>query len=164
MQRERNYLKDIEIDENDLEKEWVEHPSNVMHYHDVFADAQYNRDILKTKLEKVSARLDLEVRKDWSKHFDSKPTEAAIKSYLILHKDYCEAEETYLEAVKVMTSITGVKSAFEHKKTALQNIVSLRVMGYHSEPRNLIRDEKIKTAKREETHKELTKKMKKRRK
>lgn len=134
---DRDYNKDIQIDENDLENEWIEHPSIVLYYNEAFSDAQYNRDKLKIKLDQTSAKLDSAVRKDWAKYgFESKPTETALRNYILLHPDYRKDELEHLKSVREVTLLTGVRSSFEHRKKALENIVSLRISGFHSEPRN----------------------------
>ena len=136
----RDYNKDIEIDENDLEGEWLVHPAIVMYYNKAFADAQYNRDKLKIKLDQESAKLDSDVRKNWKDlNFDSKPTENAIRSYILLHPNYRKAEIKHLKAIREVVMLTGVRNSFEHRKKALENIVSLRITGFHSEPRNKVK-------------------------
>ena len=136
----RDYNKDIEIDENDLEAVWLEHPAIVMYYNKALADAQYNKDKLKIKLDQESAKLDADVRKNWKElNFDSKPTENAIRSWIILHPTYRKAELRHLKAIHEVNNLTGVRSSFEHRKKALENIVSLRITGFHSEPRNKVK-------------------------
>lgn len=138
----RNYKLDIEIDENDLEGEWITHPSIYMHYSGILADAIKNRDDAKLKMEWIAANIDLDVRKHWdSKYkFTSKPAEGAIKNTILTNKKYLTAYRKYNKCVRIVNSMTGVKTAFEHKKHALGNLVSLQISGFHSEPRNKVRD------------------------
>jgi len=138
----RNYNLDIEVDENDLEGEWITHPSVFMHYTKLLADAIARRDDAKLKMEWIAANIDLDVRKHWQSKYDfaSKPAEGAIKNTILTNRKYLKAYRKFNKCVKVVNSLTGVKTAFEHKKHALGNLVSLQISGFHSEPRNKVRD------------------------
>lgn len=136
----RDYRKDIVIDESNLEKEWIEHPSLVLYYNELWVAAVFERDKKKIELETIAAQLDSKIRKNWERYFDSKPTEVAIKNYITSDPKYKKKERELLEAVKQANLMTGVKNSFEHRKNALQNIVSLRISGFHSEPRNVRKD------------------------
>ncbi|MCP4373932.1 MAG: hypothetical protein GY797_38385 [Deltaproteobacteria bacterium] len=137
----RNYNLDIEIDENDLEGEWLTHPSLYMHYARELASAIARRDDAKLKLDWIAANIDLDVRKHWQSKYDlEKLTEGAIKNTIMINKKYMKAYRRYNKCVKVVNSMTGVKTAFEHKKHALSNLVSLQISGFHAEPRNKVRD------------------------
>lgn len=143
----RNYKQDIEIDETDLEGEWLTHSSLYLHYSSLLAESIRNRDDAKLKMEWIAANIDLDIRKTWDTDegykkygFKSKPAEGAIKSTFMTNKKYVKAYRKYNKCVKIVNSMTGVKTAFEHRKHALANIVSLRITGIHSEPRNKVRD------------------------
>jgi len=60
--------------------------------------------------------------------------------------------------------MSGVKTAFDHKKHALGNLVALKIGGFYSEPRNIVRDvKKIQAVKgHEERKKQLNQRMKNR--
>lgn len=137
----RDYRIDIEIDENNLEDEWITHPSIYVHYSDLYADAVFRRDEAKLYLDWVDANLDLAIRKDYKKYgFESKPTEGGIRNKIITNKKHMEAAQKFNSASKSVNSMTGVKTAFEHRKHALGNLVSLKIGGFNAEPRNKIRD------------------------
>lgn len=144
----RDYKVDILIS-NDLENEWLTHPSTYMYYAEEFADACEDRDNAKLKMEWIAATIDLDIRKTWDTtkgykkyEFDKKPTEGAIKNTILIDKEYQTAYKTYNKAVKKVNSMTGIKTAFEHKKHALANLVSLKIGGFYAEPRNKIQDVK----------------------
>ncbi len=138
----RNYNLDIEVDENDLEGEWLTHPSIYMHYSQILSNAIAKRDDAKLRMEWIAAKIDLDVRKNWeSKYkFTSKPAEGAIKNTILTNKKYLKAYRNFNRCVKIVNSMTGVKTAFEHKKHSLSNLVSLAISGFHAEPRNKVRD------------------------
>lgn len=159
----RNFRKDVTIDPNNLEEEWVLHASLYLHYSDQYAEAFDEKEKAKQYLEWVYAKLDLAIRKNYKKFgFDSKPAEGGIKNTIIVHKKYQEALNKYNKANKIFTSFTGVKTSFEHRKHSLGNLVALKIGGFYSEPRNIVKD--VKKAQSVKGHKErkveLNKKMK----
>jgi len=133
---ERDYNKDISVDINDLEAEWIEQPSLFLHYAEAHADAIHERDIQKSKMEYTYAKMYSMIKKNWEKFFDIKPTEPAIKEFITSHKKYKKAERAFINSTRDVNVLLSAKNAFEHRKRALENLVSLRITGYHSEPKN----------------------------
>ncbi len=131
-----NYRKDIVIDETDLAKEWLEQPSLFLYYAEAHADAIDLRDKKKADMEYAYAREYAKIKDNWQEYFDSKPTEAAIKEFILNSEDYQAAEKSYLNANRDVNVLLAAKTAFEHRKRALENLVSLKISGFHSEPRN----------------------------
>jgi hypothetical protein len=130
-----------------------------------FAESSYQRDKAKLKLEWITAELDLAIRKNPKEFgFSAKPTEGGIKNTLILNEKYQKALQLYNRKTRDLNAMTGVKTAFEHRKHALGNLVALKIGGFYSEPRNKIQDlKKIQSIKgQEERKKELNEKLKKR--
>jgi len=151
--KNQDYVKDIRINEHDLESEWINQPSMMMEYNDLYAVAIFERDELKVKLEYTAAQLDAEIRKNYAKFgFDSKPTEAAIKNTIVCRKRYVDVMKKTLIANKQANLMAGVRTSFEHRKKALENLVTLKVTGFYSEPRNKARDIKEKKLTKHHTH------------
>jgi hypothetical protein len=138
----RNYNLDIEIDESDLEGEWLTHPSLFLHYSKILANAIKILDEEKLRLDWIAANIDLDVRKNWKKKygFETKPAENAIKNTILISKKYMAQQRVCHQKTKIVNNMKGVKTAFEHKKHALGNLVTMQVAGFHSEPRNQLRD------------------------
>lgn len=137
----RDYRQDIEVDETDLEGEWITHPSIYMHYSEIWAEAVADKDDAKLKMDWIAANIDLDVRKYWdTKYSLDKITEGAIKNTILISKKYLKSYREYNKCVKRVNSMAGVKTAFEHKKHALANLVSLKIGGFNAEPRNKIKD------------------------
>ncbi len=132
--------KVIKIDENNLEGEWAEQASYFLYFATAHAEALYIKDIKKSKLEYIYAIMYSNIKKDWSKLFDSKPTEPAIKAYIETNSKYKKAERTYINACKDANLMLSAKQALEHRKKALENKVSLKIGGFFSEPRNKNKD------------------------
>ncbi|MHA1574909.1 MAG: hypothetical protein ACTSXL_02045 [Alphaproteobacteria bacterium] len=147
----RNYDEDIKINENNIEEMWLEQPSLNMYYNDLYAASIFVRDRCKIQTEYIYAQLDTKIRQDWKSFgFESKPTETAIKNKILMQDEYKKIIYKTLKASKDANLMAGVKTSFEHRKHALSNIVSLRISGFHSEPRNIIKD--IKNKKVSENH------------
>jgi len=132
----RNYKADVQINPNDLEQEWLEQPNLFLHYAEAHVEAMHHKDIVKAKLEYIYSTMYLEVKSKWNTHFDQKPTEAAIKELINSDKKYSTANRKYIDACKEVNLFQNIKTAFDHRKRALENLVSLRITGFHSEPRN----------------------------
>jgi len=132
-----SYEKDVRIDNNDLTGEWLEQPTLMMKYNDLYAIAAFERDTLKVKLEYTSALVDSEIRKNFTEFgFVTKPTEAAIKNAVCMDKRYRKIAKDMLSAAKNANFMAGARVSFEHRKKALENLVTLLVTGLHSEPKN----------------------------
>jgi len=150
----RDYKQDILINEHDLEQEWIEQASHFLYYAEAHADSLHEKDLKKSKLEYAYANMYSKIKVNWEKHFDSKPTEPAIKEYILSRKQYKKAEREYIKACYDVNLMFAAKTAFEHRKLALSNLASLKIGGFYSEPRNKLQDIKnIRTNKKEKIEK-----------
>jgi hypothetical protein len=135
MRENRDYKEDIEINEADLENEWIMQPTLYLHYADAHADALHERDMAKAKLEYTYAKMYSDIKKNWEKYFDSKPTEPAIKEHILSSSDFKKVEAKYIKACYNANALLAAKTAFDQRKVALQNLVQLRVSGIYAEPK-----------------------------
>lgn len=133
-QNGQSYSEDVKIDSDNLEECWLEQPSLMQYYTEQHADAIKNRDLAKIRIDNVYAHLDHKVRTTWKNYFDSKPTESAIKSWVLSSPHYKKAQRLLIDATRTMNILSGVKSSFDHRKKALESLVYLKVAGFHSEP------------------------------
>jgi hypothetical protein len=131
----RDYKKDIKIDTSNLEDEWIKQPSLYLYYADAHAEALRERDLWKARLEYTYAKRYSSIKKDWEKYFDSKPTEAAIKEYILSLPAFKKIEAKYIEACYYVNTMLAAKTAFDQRKVALQNLVQLRISGFYAEPK-----------------------------
>lgn len=146
---ELNYRTEIQIDPNNLEDEWINQPSLYLKYSEAYANAVANKDRAKSNLEVVYANIDAKVRVDWDEFgFDSKPTEPAIKQFILKNAKYRNAIKSHVMAVKEANLMAGVKHSFDHRRKALENLVQLTISGFHSEPRIRKPQEKRRAAKK----------------
>ena len=61
-----------------------------------------------------------------------------------MQEEVIKAQEELNKKTKILNSFNGVKTAFEHRKHALGNLVALKIGGFYSEPRNIAKDVKKK--------------------
>ena len=132
---DRNLEKDLHIDESNLEQEWIEHASRYMYYAEAWSDAVKMKDLAKQKLDIIHAELDEYYRLNWDRYSEYKVTEASLESKIIRHEKYKKALAIYNKHNHNVNLLSSVKTAFEHRKKALENLVSLLITGFHSEPR-----------------------------
>lgn len=153
----RDFRQDIEINQDNLEEDWLTHPSLYLYYSDLYAEAIHKKDQAKLKLDLVTAKLDLDIRKNFKNYgFDSKPAEGGIKNTIIVQEETIKAQEELNKKTKILNSFNGVKTAFEHRKMALSNLVSLLIGGFYSEPRNQTKDiKKLQNKKAHNSHKKV---------
>ena len=132
---DRSYKKDLEINTEDLENEWVTQPSNYMYYAEALADAIYERDQIKTEVEFVESQLDNDIVKTWEQHYTKFPSEQMRRNKIVLSEKYQKVIAKLDKANHNVNLLTGARNAFEHKKNALGNLVTMNVSGFHSEPK-----------------------------
>ena len=131
----RNYKSDLDIDMNDLEGEWLKQPSLFMYYSEAHAEAIKERENAKNNLDIVDAQLDSEIRRDWEKHWTKSPTETAVKNWVLQHEKHKKALDLFNDKSHSVNLLQSAKSAFDHRRKALENLVTLLVTGFHSEPK-----------------------------
>lgn len=151
-----NYEKDLEININELHKEWLRQPSLYGRYAMEWADANKLLNKLKRELkvtekeakkaidEKFS-QLSFEARKGGEDKIGVKPTEASVQSWIISHPDYksvVEFQESYVEKVAQkfidaqydVDLLSEALKSLEQRKTALEQEVYLWGKKYFSGP------------------------------
>lgn len=132
----RDYKSDLKVNINQLEDEWLTQPSKYMYYAEALADAQLLKDEQKQRLEVCDAELDEQYRNKWDELYpDIKMTEAGVRSKILQDTNH-KKQQTLLNTItKNVNVLTSAKTAFEHRKKALENLVTLKVTGFHAEPR-----------------------------
>jgi len=128
------YEKDLTIDAEMLDVEWVKQPRLYMKYSELSAQADKECQKAKENLDAVVAQLDSEIRKTAQMN-ETKITEAAIRNTLILRPEYKKAFETYTEKTYQASIISAAVKAFEHRKKALESLVQLWIGSYFSGPK-----------------------------
>lgn len=126
----------IEIDEFNLEKEWVGQPALYLKYAEKAAKARLNLDEADSELELVTADLDKAIRGDPEKYGLEKITESGIKITVPLQDEYQEALKAVNEARYELGIVQAAVNALDHRKRALEKLVDLWQGSYFSEPKS----------------------------
>jgi hypothetical protein len=129
------YETDIEIDESALDIEWVEHASKMLKYTRIAAEAHKEANLAKARLDYVKARVDKEIRENPDAYgLGSRITEGSIASTIRLHEDFDEANRELIDKEFEYEVATGVVRSFDHRKSALENLVRLHGASYFAGP------------------------------
>jgi len=129
-----DYEKDIEIDAELLDSEWLDQPSKMLKYTKHCARMEKERDEAKEALELVKAELDKEIRTNPDKFKVEKITDKVVEATVQMQPAYKEANAEYLEAKFEYNVARGAVDAFDQRKTALENLVRLHNAGYFAGP------------------------------
>lgn len=137
-----NYDKDLEIDGDSLDEEWIKQPRLYMKYARASAEIAAERDHAKEVLDVVQAELDIDIRRNpqkynlpTDKNGIPKVTEGAIKSCILLSKEYKLVFDEYTKTKLEADIILAGLRAMEHRKKALEGLVQLYIGEYFSKPR-----------------------------
>ncbi len=141
----------FDIDINRLDEEWIHQPKMYFEYSEELTRAKEELERCKAQLEiagdelkEVRARLDLRIRKNPKKFFgvEINATEAAVSNRILVHPKYAIAkakiyqltEQLILANKKVSTFYSAIH-ALDHRKSALERLVSLHGQTYFSVPK-----------------------------
>lgn len=143
-----NYQKEVEIDESSLDLEWLNHPSKVLKVTELQAQLKKELDMASEELSCIKAELDLAIRRDPRKYGIEKITETAIGSATQMDENYQEATQKVIDARYEYQNAQGAVTAFDHRKSSLENLVKLLNQGYFagpSLPRNISEEKELKS-------------------
>jgi len=126
---------DLQIDENQLDTEWLNQPQLYYRYAAKAADARRDFDAAKDELEVTKAEVDQSIRSDPAKFGLTKLTEATVASAVIIQEEYQKAQENVRQARHRHDVYQAAVSALDHRRKALENLVTLFMANYFSKPR-----------------------------
>ncbi len=135
-----DYEKDVRIDPDALDVEWLNQSEIMLRYALHAADMRKAVDEAKERLEAGKAKIELSIRTDPEAYGLAKVTEAGIQSTILIQKEYSQLVVQYNEAKYENDIATGAVRAIDQKKTALENLVRLLGVSYFAgpqAPRNL---------------------------
>lgn len=124
-----------EIDHNALDVEWVNHPK-------VFMEVSSMLVMEKLKLKKLTMRLDVK-EADALKEiqeapenfgFPKKPTIPEVKAAVAVHEDVKAIRKKLIDQEYEVNMLSACVSSLEHKKRALESLVTLHGQNYFSGP------------------------------
>ncbi len=150
----------FEINLNRLDVEWVNQPKLFFEYASKLADAKREVEEKKAEVEITKAELSKAIR-EAPENFDIvKITEALVTSTILLQKDYQEVNQELIDVRHSADILQAAVSALDHRKSALERLVSLHGQNYFSPPQ--ASGENAKSAKDEMKRKRVKKSLKKR--
>jgi hypothetical protein len=145
MLEDLKYKEEILIDPNNLDLECLHQPSLFMKYSEMMAQAEANYDVSKRNLDRVIAKISLQIRKNKKLYIEGseKLTESMIQCLLDDDETIQDAQDEVGRCKHELKILTGIVSAFEQRKRSLNNLVTLYGQQYFSGPdtmRQLNRD------------------------
>lgn len=123
-----NYIKDVSIDIDHLDRCFIEQPVLAMQCQDVLSKKIREKDDLKLEIEVLEAEIDRDIRAKSTK----KPTEAEIKNLIILDPIRIEKIKEYNLLNEKINILRGAVNSFEHRKASLKSLTDLYFNGYFS--------------------------------
>ena len=135
-----DYSRDLEIDQNSLELEWLAIAGKIMAYSEAHVQAIFDRDRAKQRRDVAEAELDRQARSEPYpedlpiSEKTKQPTETAILNWVHKQDKYQAAQRERQEAEYVVNLLQAAVFAFQAKKMALENLVRLFGMKYYAEP------------------------------
>lgn len=132
------YEKEITIDKNQLDTEWLLQPKKFLEISKASVEAEDEVARAKDNLEIVEAELYAMYK---AQTINSKaPSDKAVDSSVKLNNRYKLATDEYLEKLKTKKILDKAVMAFDHRKKALENLVDLHLAGYFAAPKDAKQD------------------------
>lgn len=143
-----DYHRDIRIEPDALDVEWLEQPDLMMSYSLACDEAGKERDAAKLLMDKASENIKevkalvlLEVRRNPQDYDIDKVTESSASAAVEVNEKvsqakiaYYEACERHNEAKHRFNNLYSAVKGFEQRKTSLENLVRMLGMNYFSSP------------------------------
>lgn len=128
-----DFEKDIYINKYKLDEECLSHSSIYARYSLKEVEAKTAVSRAKDFLELIQSERNLSIREELAK-VGTKSTEAMIDKLVSSDTQVIEAKEKLREAEDIYSKLSVAVSAFEHRKSELDNLVKLYCSGYYSVP------------------------------
>jgi len=113
----------VETDIVNINEDMSQHAAKVAWIGQLYADAKYEREVLKARREQVEGKLVLEYLA--SPGPDGKrPTGDAVKAYFPQQQEYIKADLIYLDMARTVDRLDGMRDALEHRMQLMVSIAS----------------------------------------
>lgn len=126
-----NYDKDLEIDPNNLDQEWLLQPRLFMNYSAELTDARRDSAFIAEKLEVTKAEADKRVRLQF---VDQKVTVDQIRAAVQQDVEVQKIARDAIEAEHKVNMLQAAVRSFDQRKDALENLVRLHGQNYFAGP------------------------------
>jgi len=125
---------DLAIDPNALEVEWLNQPKKFCDVAEQAAEARREVDRAKLALDVAQAELDNDIRANPQNYNIAKITEPALKAAMHMTDKYQKAQTALTDAQYEKAMLESATKAWEQRKSALENLVSLHGQSYFAGP------------------------------
>jgi len=125
----------LELDSDRLDEQWLEQPRLYHKYARKLANAKQTLEECKARLELVKAELGREIRLNPLGFGLEKITEAVVANTIIIQQGYKDAQEEYIAGKHRVDVVQAVVTTLDHRKRALESLVTLHGQDYFSTPR-----------------------------
>ena len=122
-------------DPTQLDREWVLQPKLLLEFADQLSTKRKEHDRQKALNEIADAKLSLRVRSNPSKYKLKSVNETAIKNVVCSHPAYGKRVLLLIDLREEVDHLSNMVTAIEHRKRALEGLVSLHGQKYFSVPR-----------------------------
>lgn len=133
MAEQLDYERDIRIEPHALDKEWLDAASVYMRYSRALADKRDELARAEQLADVERAEADKRARQRHTGD-EKKPTEAVINSEVLTDDKLKAAQDKLLDLKHEVDILQGAVRAFDHRKAALENLVTLHGQQYFAGP------------------------------
>jgi len=126
----------FDIDENRLDEEWIGQPKIFFKYAAELADARRRLEEAKAELDVVKAGIDKSIRDDPTTYnLPEKITETLISNTILQQPEYQDGLKSCRIRKHKVDILQAAVSALDHRKSALERLVSLHGQNYFAPPK-----------------------------
>lgn len=125
-----NFAEDVRINRFKLDEECEIHPSAYLYYAEQYAEARKKRDAAKDRLDYVLGMRETHIRRNPPD--DMKITESVVTALLAQDSEVLTAKDEYRLAQGEVDTLYAAVSAFDHRRSQLDNLVSIWSKEYYS--------------------------------
>ena len=125
----------LEMDLNCLDEMWLEQPRLYHRYAKKLATAKQKLEEDKAELELCKAELDRDIRSNPANFNLEKITENVVSNTIITQERYRSLQAQLLDTKHEVDVLQAAVTTLDHRKRALQNLVTLHGQDYFSTPR-----------------------------
>lgn len=130
-----NFEKDIQIDEHDLEHEWLRQANLFNQYAVMAAEKRKQARQLKQAINVVRAEVLLQVRQSFLDSDEKMPNLDTLNAMVEVSPKLTDAFTAYNEAEEAAEIAKAGADSLYQKKEALQDLVKMKLTGYYGEPK-----------------------------
>ena len=125
----------LDMDVNQLDEMWLEQPRLYHKYAKKLANTRQQLEEEKAELELIKAEFDRDIRSNPGEFSLEKITETVVSNTIIIQEKYQSQLAQVGDLKHQVDIIQAVVTTLDHRKRALENLVSLHGQDYFSSPR-----------------------------